>query len=246
VLTLWYGVVGAAVGSFLNVCIDRWSSGGSIASPPSHCPTCGHRLMGRDLIPILSYVWLGGRCRYCADSIPLRLPAVELGTGLVFALLWQRYEAVIALLLASLYCCVLIVVSVIDLEQQVIPNRVIRPSIVFALAGALISPSLSLRESLIGGLVGFGFLFAVAFISPAGMGMGDVRLAAFIGLAVGFPAIVLALVVGIVGGGVVAALLLVTRVKGRRDPIPFGPFLALGAVVALLYGPQILSWYTGL
>ena len=242
-LAFLYGLVGISVGSFLNVCIDRWPSGGSISSPPSHCPACGHRLGPKDLIPVLSYVQLGGRCRYCADPIPLRIPAVEVTTGLVFALLWQRYGLGLSLLLASAYCCVLIVVSVIDLELQIIPSRVIYPSILFALLAAVISPQLSLSNSLLGGLVGFGFLFLVAFVNPAGMGMGDVRLAAFIGLIAGFPGVVLALLIAIVTGGVVAALLLITRLKGRKDPIPFGPFLALGAMAALLYGPEILRWY---
>ena len=244
-LALLYGIVGIAVGSFLNVCIDRWPSGGSISSPPSHCPACGHRLAAKDLIPILSYAWLGGRCRYCADGIPLRLPAVEATTGLAFALLWQRYGLGLSLLLASAYCCVLIVVSVVDLEQQIIPSRIIYPSIIFALLGAMISPELSVSDSIWGGLLGFGFLFLVAFVNPAGMGMGDVRLAAFIGLITGFHGVVLALLIAIVGGGVVAAFLLITRLKGRRDPIPFGPFLALGAMAALLYGPEILRWYVG-
>ena len=170
---------------------------------------------------------------------------VEVTAGLVFALLWQRYGWGLSLLLASAYCCVLIVIAFVDLELQIIPSRVIHPSIFLALLGAVISPDLSLTDSLLGGLVGFGFLFLVAFVNPAGMGMGDVRLAAFIGLITGFPSVVLALLIGIVTGGVFAAFLLITRLKGRRDAIPFGPFLVLGAIATLLYGPQILRWYVG-
>ena len=244
--SLCFGIVGAAVGSFLNVCIDRLPSGYSISYPPSHCPACGRRLAARDLFPILSYLSLGGRCRYCGDAIPWRVLAVEVTTGLIFAMLWRHYGMGIPLILALVYCCFLIVVAFIDLEHQIIPSRVIYPAIVVAMLGALITPGRSIWNSLGGGLVGFGILFLIAFVNPAGMGMGDVRLAAFMGLIVGFPGVLVSLLIGVVAGGLAAAFLLLAGLKGRRDSIPFGPFLVLGAIVTLLYGAEILHLYVGL
>jgi len=245
-LSLYFGIVGAAVGSFLCVCIDRLPSGHSITYPPSHCPACGHRLAARDLVPILSYLSLGGRCRYCGDAIPWRTLSVEVTTGLIFALLWRHYGMGIPFILALVYCCFLIVVAFIDLEHQIIPNRVIYPAIVVAMLGALVTPGRSIWNSLGGGLVGFGILFLIAFINPAGMGMGDVRLAAFMGLIAGFPGVLVSLLIGVVAGGLAAALLLLAGLKGRKDSIPFGPFLVLGAMVTLLYGAEILHLYAGL
>jgi len=245
-LSLCFGIMGAAVGSFLNVCIDRLPSGYSISYPPSHCPACGRRLAARDLVPVLSYLSLGGRCRYCGESIPWRLLAVEVTTGLIFAALWRRYGMGIPLILALVYCCFLIVVAFIDLDHQIIPSRVIYPAIIVAVLGALVTPGRSIWNSLGGGLVGFGILFLIAFVNPAGMGMGDVRLAAFMGLVAGFPGVLVALLIGIVAGGLAAAFLLLTGLKGRKDAIPFGPFLVLGATVTLLYGAEILSLYVGL
>ena len=245
-LSLCFGIIGAAVGSFLNVCIDRLSSGRSISSPPSHCPACGHRLAAMDLVPVLSYLSLGGRCRYCASPIPRRLPVVEAGTGVVFVLLWQHYGMGPSLILTIVYCCFLMTVTFIDLEHQIIPSRIIYPAIAVALLGAVITPERSLWNSVAGGLVGFGILFLIAFVNPAGMGMGDVRLAAFIGLITGFPGVLFALLIGIVAGGLAAAFLLLAHLKGRKDAIPFGPFLVLGAMVALVYGAEILYPYVGL
>ena len=234
------------MGSFLCVCIDRLPSRSSISYPPSHCPACGRRLAAKDLVPILSYLSLGGRCRYCGGAIPWRVLAVEITTGLIFAMVWRQYGMGIPMILALVYCCFLIVVAFIDLEHQIIPSRVIYPAIVVAILGALVSPGRSIWNSLGGGLVGFGILFLIAFINPAGMGMGDVRLAAFMGIITGFPGVLISLLIGVVAGGLAAALLLLVGLKGRKDSIPFGPFLVLGAMVTLLYGADILSLYVGL
>ena len=244
-LSFCFGIMGAAVGSFLNVCVDRLPSGSSISYPPSRCPTCGRRLATGDLVPVLSYLLLAGRCRYCVSPIPWRLPIVEVTTGLLFVVLWRHFGAGIPLVLNIVYCCFLIVIALIDLEHQIIPGRVIYPAIVVALLGAAVTPDRPVWSSLAGGLAGFGLLFLIAFVNPAGMGMGDVRLAAFIGLIAGFPGVLVALLIGIVLGGLAAAFLLLARLKGRKDPIPFGPFLVLGAIGTLLYGVEILRWCVG-
>jgi len=231
------------MGSFLNLCIDRLPQGESIISPSSHCASCGHPLSALDLIPVLSYLLLRGRCRYCGAPIPWRLPLVEMTTGLLFALLWHRYGPTSQLALATIYTCILIIVFFVDLEHRLVLNQVIYPAITLALLAAPFTPNHSARGLLLGGLVGFALLFLIALIRPAGMGMGDVKLATFIGLIVGFPSILIALFLSFVSGGLVGGWLLLSGVKGRRDPVPFAPLLVAGGMVAMLYGKEILDWY---
>lgn len=239
---LAYSLLGLAVASFLNLCIDRLPEGRSIISPPSHCEACGHRLAPFDLLPVLSYLWLRGRCRYCAAPIPFRTLAVELGTALLFALLWHLHDSALQLALATLYTLFLIIISVVDLERGRILNRLVYPGLALGLLAAPFVPQHYLLELLGGGLVGFGLLFLIAVAYPGGMGMGDVKLAAFIGLMVGFPGILVALFLSFVAGGIAAASLMLAGLKGRRDPIPFGPFLVMGGIVSMLYGETILTW----
>jgi len=242
-MVLLYALLGLIVSSFLNVCIDRLPERESIVSPPSHCPACGRRLAPFDLIPVLSYLLLRGRCRYCGAPIPRRVLLVEATTGLLFVLLWYRYGLSLRLLLATLYTCFFIVIFVIDLEHQLVLNRVIYPAIVVALLAVPITPNHDAVKLLGGGAIGLGLLFLIAFIYPAGMGMGDVKLATFIGLVVGFPAVFAALLISFVAGGLVGGGLLLTGLKGRKDPIPFAPFLVAGGMAAMLYGEQIIDWY---
>jgi len=242
-MLLLYAMLGLVVSSFLNVCIDRLPEGESIVSPPSHCPYCGRRLAPLDLIPLLSYILLRGRCRYCGAPIPRRVLVVEATTGLLFALLWYRYGLSLRLLLATLYTCLFIVIFVVDLEHRLVLNRVIYPAIAVALLAVPFTPHHQVVELLAGGALGFGLLFLVALVYPAGMGMGDVKLATFIGLVVGFPSVFVALLISFVAGGLAGGSLLVSGLKGRKDPIPFAPFLVTGGMVAMLYGKEILDWY---
>lgn len=252
-MVLLYALLGLVVSSFLNVCIDRLPERASIVSPPSHCPACGRRLAPSDLIPLFSYLFLRGRCRYCGAPIPRRVLLVEAMTGLLFVLLWYRVgsppyglslpEDFPRLLLATLYTCFFIVIFFIDLEHRLVLNRVIYPAIVVALLAIPITAGHDAAELLGGGAIGFGLLFLIAFIYPAGMGMGDVKLATFIGLVVGFPSVFVALLISFVAGGLVGGSLLLTGLKGRKDYIPFAPFLVTGGMVAMLYGQQIIDWY---
>jgi leader peptidase (prepilin peptidase)/N-methyltransferase len=164
-------------------------------------------------------------------------------TGLLFVLLWYRYGFSLRLLLATLYTCFFIIIIFIDLEHHLVLNRVIYPAIVVALLSIPFAPGHSPKELLLGGLIGFALLFLIAFIYPAGMGMGDVKLATFIGLVAGFPSVFVALLFSFVAGGLVGGGLLLTGLKGRKDPIPFAPFLVTGGMVAMLYGKEIIDWY---
>ena len=237
---------GLAVGSFLNVLIDRLPDGQSVIRPRSHCPTCKTVLVPRDLVPVLSYLLLRGRCRYCSAPIPLRVLLVEAGSGLLFLLLWSRYGMSPHFAFAVVVACVFIVALVIDVEHRLILNRLIYPAIGAALLVMPFAVGPGLPQALWGGAVGLALLSLIVLVYPQGMGLGDVKLAALVGLVVGFPLVLLALFLSFVLGGAVGAAALLSRRVGMKDALPFAPFLVLGGMVALLCGEEILRWYPGL
>jgi leader peptidase (prepilin peptidase)/N-methyltransferase len=248
-----FAILGLVVGSFLNVCIDRLPQNKSIAYPPSHCAICQHKLAVKDLIPVFSYLRLRGRCRYCQASIPRKLFWVELATGLIFALLYWHYGLSAELGVMAFYACLFIIIFVIDLEHGLILNKVVYPGMVVALLLALLPrPWLTqwivtgVANAALGGAAGFVILFLIAIVSRGGMGWGDVKLAALIGLATGFPLVFFSLIMGAILGGIVAVALMIAKKRNRRETIPFGPFLALAAMITLLWGSNILNWYLGL
>jgi leader peptidase (prepilin peptidase)/N-methyltransferase len=254
IYTIFFALLGFAVGSFLNVCLDRLPQNESILNPPSHCQACHHRLAPKDLIPIFSYLWLRGRCRYCQAPIPKRLPWVEFATGGMFAFLYASYGLTPKLGVMAFYSCLFIIIFVVDLEQGLILNKVVYPAMAVALLFALFLPQpwitqlkfYGIANFVVGGSTGFALLLLIAIISRGGMGWGDVKLAALIGLVTGFPLVLLALLMGAIIGGLVAAALLITKKRGRKETIPFGPFLSLASLITLLWGSSILNWYLGL
>lgn len=253
-------MVGASIGSFLNVAADRLPRGQSLLSPPSHCPACGRRLTPLELVPVLSYIALRGRCYRCRSSIPLRIPVVELTAGLLALYLWRASALSPASLVLMLYVSLFLLLAVIDLEHGIIPDALVYPALGLSLLLAPWWQDLGLgREflgnagrgqlllgSLVGGAIGSGFFGLVVAIYPRGMGLGDVKMAGLIGLAGGVPGILVALMVSIVSGGLVAALLLGSGLRRRGQSMPFGPFLALGGVAGLLWGDGLWHWYLGL
>ena len=252
-LIIIFAILGLEVGSFLNVCIDRLPQNKSIAFPPSHCESCQHKLAAKDLIPVFSYLRLRGRCRYCQASVPRRLLWVELATAVIFALLTWHYGLSPALGIMIFYACLFIVVSVIDLEHGLILNKVVYPSMVVALLLALLPRSwltqwivTGIANAAIGGAIGFALFLAIALISRGGMGWGDVKLAGLIGLATGFPLVFLSIIMAAILGGIVAVVMVITKKRERRQTIPFGPFLAVAAMITLLWGSNIMTWYLGL
>ncbi len=240
---VFISLLGAAVGSFLNVVADRLPEGRSLISPASHCDHCGRRLSFLELIPIISYLGLQGRCRTCRKPIPPRTLIVEIVTCLAFVLTWLRFGASWTSALYILYSSLLIVLAIIDLEHHKLPNLLVYPAIGVGLA---MIPVLHLDKpwlAVVGGLVGFGVLFLIVVLAPGAMGMGDAKLVVFLGVVVGFPEIVLTLFLAFIAGGLVAGILLALKKIGRKDAIAFGPFLALAGFVTLLYGTQILEWW---
>lgn len=239
-------VLGLAVGSFLNVCIYRLPRGESLVFPPSRCPSCRHRLGVRDLVPVLSYLWLKGRCRYCGQRISPQYPLVELGTGGLFLLLCRIYgpspELASRLVLAS----GLLVAAVIDLRHYRIPNRLVAFLAVAGLLLNLWTHELPWWQVFAGAVVGAGVLGALAVLSRGGMGEGDVKLAAATGLYLGPVGQALAIFLAAAVGAAVGGILILSGRKKRRDPIPFAPFLGLGSIITQVWGPSLwhlyLSW----
>lgn len=250
-LIVVYGMVGLVMGSFLNVVIDRLPIGESLLYPPSCCTACGRELSPLELVPVLSYLALGGRCRMCGASIPPRILLVEMLTGVLFALLYGIYGATLQLFLATAYTCVLLAVTFIDLEHMLIPDILILPATGFALLMMpfwrvpLASGPLS---QLVGGLVAFFLFFLIWFISLKAMGVdamgfGDVKLAAFCGLIVAFPGILVAILGSFILGGLVGAVLLISGMVDRRTPVPFAPFLVVTTFIVMVLAESLLRFF---
>ena len=244
-------VLGAVIGSFLNVCIFRVPAGESIVSPPSRCPACGTPLRYCDNVPIVSYLLLRGRCRACGSAISARYPAVEALTGLLFALLLYRFGPLPAVVVYASFVAALIVISFIDLDHQIIPDAISLPGIVVGLLLSALGYGPPLIDSAVGVLVGGGLLWAVAIGYHAatgreGMGGGDIKLLAMIGAFLGWQNTLVTLVLGSLGGALIGIGLILVRGDDSRVPIPFGPFLAIGALCALFFGDPLLHWYLNL
>ena len=250
VLIAVFAILGMVVGSFLNVCIDRLPKKESLLFPASHCESCHHRLMAKDLVPVFSSLWQRGRCRYCRAPIPRRLLWVEIGTGALFAYLYWQFGLSAELGAIAFYCCLFIVLMVIDWEHGLILNKLVYPTMVVALLISVFLPQLEIvpgiRYSAIGGGIGLGLGLLIVMISRGGMGLGDIKMAALIGLVIGFPRVFFTLILAAIFGGLVAGILLLSKKKTRKEAIPFGPSLSLATIVTLLWGTSIMSWYLGL
>lgn len=237
-------VVGAAVGSFLNVLIWRIPRGGSIISPPSHCPTCNHPIRFYDNIPIVSYVLLRGKCRDCRANISPRYPAVELLTALMSVLLFWKFGISLKYLFSFIFTAALIVITFIDLDHQIIPDVITLPGIPFFFLTAVFVMNLSVMDSLLGILIGGGSLYLIALIYELltrreGMGGGDIKLMAFLGAFLGWKSLFYILFVSSLSGAVIGITLMILRGKDMKYAVPFGPFLAFAAVSYLFIGHDL-------
>jgi leader peptidase (prepilin peptidase)/N-methyltransferase len=235
---------GLAIGSFLNVVAARVPLRRSIVSPASACMSCERPIAWYDNIPLVSYAVLRGRCRHCGSRIPFLYPAIELLTALLVAACALAFGLSGDFAVAAAFCAVLVAVSAIDLEHRIIPNRIVVPAAGLALlVQTALHPS---AEWIVGALGASGFLFAAALAYPAGMGMGDVKLALLMGAVLG-RAVAVALMVGMLAAMIPGLYLLARHGKaGRKMGIPFGPFLALGSVVALFWGHDLVEAYFSL
>lgn len=236
-------LVGLAIGSFLNVVIVRLPEHKSLWGPRSACPGCGVAIAWHDNVPILSFLALRGRCRACAMRISWRYPLVEAATAALLFLAFFVFGPTVNFLVAALLLGILVVVTAIDLQHQIIPDVITLPGIVAGFLANLATGRVSWLESLLGIVLGGGLFMIIILASGGGMGGGDMKLGAMLGAFLGWRVVLVALFVAVLLGGALAIVLLATGRRRRKDPIPFGPFLALGSAVGLLWGERLTQWY---
>lgn len=251
-------IFGAVVGSFLNVCICRLPRDESIVFPPSHCPKCDFKIPFYDNIPIFSYLILRGKCRSCDLPISVQYPLVELVNALLTLFLFMKFGASLTFLVLFIFCSALVVITFIDLEHQIIPDVISLPGIPLGFISSFFISDLyhegmllGWKSSLIGIVVGGGSLWLVAtgyelLTRKEGMGGGDIKLLAMMGAFLGWPAIPFVIFTSSLIGSVIGVTVMLIQKKDSKLAIPFGPFLALGAVLYIFFGNQVIHWYMGL
>ncbi|MDD4754324.1 MAG: prepilin peptidase [Desulfitobacteriaceae bacterium] len=236
-------IFGLIIGSFLNVCIYRIPRGESVIYPKSCCPSCGKPLAPYDLVPVLSFLWLRARCRFCQSRISWRYPLVEILTGSIFLMIFLVLEPGMKLVPYFFLASLLIIISFIDIDFYRIPNQLIG---IGFLAGTVLMIMFSFNqwgEALLGVLLGGGLLLILAVLSKGGMGGGDVKLAGLIGFFLGWRLMVIGLFLAALLASIVGIILIALGKKRRKDPLPFAPFLSIGALVALMAGDELTKLY---
>ncbi len=241
------GVIGLCIGSFLNVVIYRVPLKKSIVTPPSRCRNCDYLLTWYDNIPVLSWLWLRGRCRKCGTGVSMQYPIVELITGALFVLVIWLTPAGPLLATRLLLVCLLIALFGIDLEHQILPNSITLPGIVIGLLLSLIAPP-GWQDALIGAVLGGGILYAIAWAyylwrREEGMGMGDVKMLAMIGAFLGWQAVLVTLVLSSFSGAIIGMIMMAAQRGNMKYALPFGTFLAIGALIAMFAGEPLVAWY---
>jgi leader peptidase (prepilin peptidase)/N-methyltransferase len=240
--------VGLCVGSFLNVCIHRIPTARSIVTPGSMCPACGTPIRYHDNVPVLAYLWLGGKCRHCRSPISIRYPLIELLTAAMALGLFLKYGLTTETLVYFVFASVLIVVAFIDIDHRIIPDRISLPGILVFFLAALAIPSMNWMDALLGIVIGGGSLFMVAagyhlLTRKDGMGGGDIKLLAMIGALIGWKGVLFTIFVSSAVGTLAGLTIMAFTRQSMKLAVPFGPFLAIGALAYVFFGPQLISWY---
>ena len=244
-------IFGMVVGSFLNVCICRLPKNESIVSPPSHCPGCSCQIRWYDNIPVVSYLFLRGKCRGCGTHISLQYPSVELLNGILTLCLFLRFGPTLAFAVLFLLCSALVVITFIDIEHQIIPDEISLPGIAIGFICSFFLKGHSWLNSLLGILLGGGSLLLVAYTyqrvtGKDGMGGGDIKLLAMMGAFLGWKAVPFIVFASSLVGSVIGISIMLCQKKDGKLAIPFGPYLAFGAVLYIFYGKPLIRWYLGL
>lgn len=237
------GAIGLLFGSFANVLIVRIPAGKSIVTPPSHCPHCGHPLRALDLVPVLSWLFLKGKCRYCQGRISPRYPLIELLTAALFVGVFMRWGLSAFTLAGWVLVIILVSAAFIDLDEGIIPDIITIPGVILGLAVSFFT--IGFLPALWGALAFGGVLFVAAVISQGGMGGGDIKLAAAIGAFCGLPGALITLLLSSLLGTLFGIILIMMGRAGRKTPVKFGPFLAVSAYIAFLFSNEIVMWYLG-
>ncbi len=247
-MTILIFIYGLLIGSFLNVCIYRIPREESLSFPSSHCPSCNRNLKWYDNIPLFSYIFLQAKCRYCQEKISLQYPVVELLNGIIYLILFYKFGLSIDFIFYALISSVLIVITYIDLKEMIIPDSLVVSILILSISYKLLDyilykTPIRLIDSL-GGLLLAGVLFLMIVIfSKGGMGGGDVTLIGALGFLLGIKHIILTILLSFILGAIISLILIAIKIKTRKDPIPFGPFIILSFFIALLYGEEIINWY---
>ena len=236
---------GLCIGSFLNVCIYRIAREESISFPPSHCTSCGYELKPKDLVPVLSYAFLGGKCRSCKEKISIRYPLIELLNALLYVVIYLNYGFSFELFKFAVFASLMIVIGFIDFDTKYVFNSTVIfgviSGIVFLLAEWIITKNI-LWTNIVGAAVGFGIIWAIVALT-GGMGEGDIDIALICGLFLGIKGIVVTLFLAFIFGGVIAVFIMVLKLKDRKSEMAFGPYLAIGGMIAMLYSTQLIELY---
>lgn len=244
--TIFFFIYGLIFGSFFNVVGLRVPKNESIVTPPSHCTICDRRLTFKDLVPVFSFVFLKGKCRGCGTKIHWIYPVMELTTGVLFAFAYWKIGFSLELIVAILFISMLVIITVSDLAYMLIPDKVLLFFGALLIIARVFSPLEPWWDSIIGAVGGFGLLLLIAILSKGGMGGGDIKLFAVIGLVLGIIPTLLTLFLAAFIGAIIGVIHLRRSKQGRKTPVPFGPSIALAAIIVYFYGTQMLDWYTNL
>ena len=244
-------IFGLCIGSFLNVCIYRLPASKSIVHPRSMCSNCGTLIAAYDNIPVLSYLWLKGRCRHCQIKISLRYPIVELLGGLLALGTFLKFGLTLEALIYYLFCAALLIVTFIDIDHRIIPNVITLPGIPICFAASFALPTITYKEALLGILIGGGSLFLVAWIyslitKKEGMGGGDIKLLAMMGAIVGWQGVLFTIFVASLVGTLAGLAVILQSRNGMKMAVPFGPFLSIGSITYIFFGTPLIAWYFNL
>ena len=241
-------IFGLVIGSFLNVCICRIANEESIAFPPSHCTNCGYELKAKDLIPVLSYIFLGGKCRSCKEKISIQYPIVEILNAILYIAIYLKFGFTLNLFKFCLFSSLLIVLVFIDFKTKYVYNS----TVVFGVVSGILFAVLEWMETksipwnyIAGAFIEFGIIYLIVILTR-GMGEGDIDIALICGLFLGIKGILVTLFLAIILGGIVATIILIFKLKERKAEIAFGPYLAIGGIIACLYGSRLIDIYLGL
>ncbi|MER2000775.1 MAG: prepilin peptidase [Lysinibacillus sp.] len=244
--TVLFAVLGAVFGSFYNVVGLRIPKGESIVSPPSHCTSCQNRLTGIELIPVFSYLLQGGKCRSCKAKFSPVYVMTEVVTACLFAFAYYKLGLTLELAVALLFISLLVIINVSDIAYMLIPNKILLFFVPFLIVGRIVSPLDPIWDAGVGAVVGFAILLFIALVSKGGMGGGDIKLFFLIGLVLGTIHTLLTLFLASLIGMFVGIVVLKLRGQGRKTPVPFGPSIAIAAIIVYFYGQQIIDAYIGL
>jgi leader peptidase (prepilin peptidase) / N-methyltransferase len=236
---------GLIIGSFCNVVVYRLPQGKSIVMPGSQCRSCARSIRPWDNIPLLSYFLLKGQCRFCKEPISIRYPVVECISGVLFVLFYLKFGLSMTFVVYALLTSVLIIVALIDLDHNIIPNTITLPGMAIGLGLSTAALPITPLSSLYGLMIGGAIFYLIALISKGGMGGGDIKLIAMIGAFLGLPGVLFTIFASALFGSMVGLMLILLGKKGRKDRVPFGPFLSCGAILFMLSGNELIQWYLG-